>query len=366
MATPKLFQPIRLGTLQLAHRVVMAPMTRLRANKEGTPLPHVKEYYTQRAHTPGTFIITEATNIAAPAGGLPGLPAAFTEENIAAWKEIVSRVHAQGCYIFLQIGAMGRSAQSALITAAGFPYVGISSVPHADRPGTPRALTQPEIAEYVAFFARCASLAVNDAGFDGVEIHNANGYLLNQALDPVVNTRTDEYGGADPANRARFPLEVVKAIADAIGEERTAVRISPWNTSNGMTYTDPKPTYTYFVSELNTRFPSLAYLHIIEPRYDGMKDVAPTGDMSNDFIREIWGARTLIRAGGFDRESALKATEEKDSELIAFGRNFVGNPDLVHRLKENLALTPHKREYFYAPGSSDPTGYTDYAFADAA
>ncbi|KAF7296172.1 hypothetical protein HMN09_01085700 [Mycena chlorophos] len=367
MTTPKLFQPTRIGDVQLTHRVVLAPMTRFRADANHVPLPHVAEYYAQRASTPGTLLISEGTVIAPQAGGFENVPGIWSAEQIAAWKEVASRVHAQGSFMFLQIAALGRTALPAVLEKeGGFPYVGASDVRHAERQQAPRALTKPELAEYARLFAVAASNAVHEAGFDGVELHAGNGYLLDQFLHDEVNTRDNEYGGEPVENRARFVLEVVKAVVDAVGEKKTAVRISPWNTSQDMHFDDPRPTYTYLVTELRNRFPELAYLHVIEPRVNGHNDVSPKDESaSNDFIRAIWSGRPLISAGGYKRDTAI-ATAEVKGDLIAFGRMFLANPDLPYRLKNDIPLTVGRRELYYAPGSTNPEGFTDYRFADKA
>nr|GAT52914.1 predicted protein [Mycena chlorophos] len=348
MATPKLFQPVRLGDIQLAHRVVLAPMTRFRADANHVPLPHVAEYYAQRASTPGTLLISDGTVIAAQAGGFENVPGIWSAEQIAAWKEVASRVHAQGSFMFLQIAALGRTALPAVLEKeGGFPYVSASDVRHAERQQAPRALTKPELVEYARLFAVAASNAVHEAGFDGVELHAGNGYLLDQFLHDEVNTRDDEYGGEPVENRSRFLLEVYS--------------------SQDMHFDNPKPTYTYLVTELRNRFPELAYLHIIEPRVNGHNDVSPQDSegASNDFIRAIWSGRPLISAGGYKRDTAI-ATAEVKGDLIAFGRMFLANPDLPYRLKNDIPLTVGRRELYYAPGSTNPEGFTDYPFTDKA
>jgi NADPH2 dehydrogenase len=326
------------------------------------PLPHVAEYYQQRANTPGSLLITEATFIAARAGGHKHAPGIWSDEQIAAWKkvrlsgffnltrwlirdrQITDAVHAKGSYIYLQLWALGRAAEAAVLEEEGLSdaYVSASNVPIAGQP-VPRPLTVEEIQEYVQLYATAASNAVHKAGFDGVDIHAANGYLLDQFLHDRSNIQTDAYGGS-VENRTRFPLEVVEAVVNAVGEKKTAFRISPWGTYLGMLcyfsfrpdpdilpdmhFDHPKPTYTHLVTQLCDRYPELAYLHVVEPRVDGSEtlDIIKDG-YSNDFIRDIWGDRRLISAGGYTRETAIAAAEEK-GDLIAFARPYVANVSL--------------------------------------
>ncbi|KAJ7673846.1 FMN-linked oxidoreductase [Mycena polygramma] len=333
----KLFQPISIGPMQLMHRVVLAPLTRYRSSIPGhvPTLPLMKEYYTQRASTKGTLLITEATFIAARAGGMPGIPGIWSEEQVAAWKEITDSVHAAGSYIFLQLWALGRAAKPKQLQSEdpSFPYVSASTVKLSSAKDTPRPLTVPEIQEYVQLYAQAAKNAIR-AGFDGVEVHAANGYLIDQFIQDVSNHRTDEYGGS-PANRSRFALEILEAVTQAVGAERTAIRLSPWSTFQDMRMLDPKPTFAHLVSQIKKAHPTLAYLHLVEPRITGDKDSA-ANDASNDnesngFLHELW-PRPLVSAGGYTRESALARAEEGEGVLVAFGRKFIANPDLPLRL----------------------------------
>ncbi|KAJ7052277.1 hypothetical protein C8F01DRAFT_1221986 [Mycena amicta] len=354
----KLFQPIRIGGIELAHRVVFAPATRYRADANHVPLPHVAEYYGQRASA-GGLLITEATFPALSAAGLPNVPGIWSDQQIAAWKEITDRVHAKGSHIYLQLGAQGRGGRPEVLAADNLPYVSASNVSMTGRTVDPRPLTVAELKEYLEIYATAASNAVYKAGFDGVEVHSANGYLLNQFLHDGSNTRTDEYGGPSVENRARFPLEVVDAIVKAVGQSKTGVRFSPWGTYQDMYMEDPRPTYSYVVTQLRDCFPDLAYLHVVEPR----ADANVRAGASNDFIREIWGARPFISAGGYTREIALAVAEEK-GDIVAFSRGFIANPDLPYRLLNDIKLTVGDRAYYYVFGSTDPKGYTDYPFAE--
>ncbi|KAG7097486.1 hypothetical protein E1B28_004828 [Marasmius oreades] len=373
----KLFQPITIGDVQLNHRVVLSPLTRFRADANHVPLvPIVKEYYSQRGSEPGTLLTTEATFIHPRAGGYSNVPGIWSDAQITAWKEIVDAVHEKGSYINLQMWAVGRAAFPAQLKSEdpSYPYVSASDIPLSNRPETdpaPRALTVEEIQEYTRYYATAARNAVHKAGFDGVEIHGANGYLIEQFLKESSNHRTDEYGGSIE-NQARFALEVVDAVVKAVGPRKTGIRLSPWNTYQDAGVRDPKPTYSYLVSQIKNSHPTFAYIHVVDPRVDGVENVEDVGDRSNEFIREIWtkgpggndsqDGRRLISAGNFDLEKGVELADTK-GDLVAYGRRFISNPDLPYRLRQNIPLTPYNRATFYFPGSLDPIGYTDYPFA---
>ncbi|KAI0780587.1 NADH:flavin oxidoreductase/NADH oxidase [Trametes elegans] len=364
-SAPKLFQPITVGDLTLAHRVVLAPLTRCRANPGHVPNDLAVEYYAQRASVPGTLLISEGTFIAAQAGGLSfsntTIPGIWSEEQVAAWKRIVDAVHGRGSYIYMQLWALGRAAVLDALKedGPGFSCVSASAVPLKNRKDTPRPLTVEEIKEYAELYAKAASNAVHGAGFDGVELHGANGYLIDQFLQDISNQRTDAYGGS-VENRARFALEVIEAVSNAIGIKKTGLRISPWSLFQGMRMEDPIPTFSHLITRLREQFPGFAYLHVVEPGILGPFDAEHRKGDSNDFARELWLPRPLISAGRYTRESAI-ARAEKTGELIAFGRLFISNPDLPLRLRENLPLTPWNHDLFYTQG---PDGYVDYPFSE--
>ncbi|KAI9065374.1 NADH:flavin oxidoreductase/NADH oxidase [Trametes sanguinea] len=363
---PKLFQPVTVGDMSLAHRVVMAPLTRCRANNRHVHGDLAVEYYAQRASVPGTLLITEATYIAPQTVGHPlgpTLPGIWSDEQIAAWKKVVDAVHARGSFIYLQIWALGRGAKYDELKKEDpdFPYVAPSAIPLKGSKEAPRALTIPEIREYIQLFAQAASNAVWGAGFDGVEIHGANGYLVDEFIQDVSNQRTDEYGGSIE-NRCRFALQVVAAVSQAVGAKKTAIRLSPWSSFQDMRMGDPIPTFSYLVTRLRETFPDLSYLHVVEPGVGGGSDIGIEKEDSNDFIRDIWLPRPLISAGRYTRETAIQCAEQT-GELIAFGRLFISNPDLPLRLRKDLPLTSWNREVYYLP--EDPRGYVDYPFFDA-
>ena len=234
-------------------------------------------------------------------------------------------VHANGSYIFLQLWAFGRGADLELLKSEDpdFELVGASAIPISSSHPTPRPLTVEEIKSYVQWYADSADKAINQAGFDGVELHFANGYLPDQFLQDVTNQRTDEYGGSIE-NRVRFPLEILEAVSKIVGEDRVGFRVSPWNPWQGMGMEDPKPTFAYFVSQAKERFPNLTYLHAIEPRIAGTDDTDCDDADSNDFLREIWGDKVFIAAGGYTPQTAMETANTKGG-LIAFGRHYIAN-----------------------------------------
>ncbi|KAJ7478761.1 hypothetical protein B0H11DRAFT_2028590 [Mycena galericulata] len=369
-STTKLFEPINVGTVALQHRVVLSPMSRYKASggKEHVPyIPLDSDYYSQRASKPGSLLITGATFIAARAGGYEHIPGIWSPEQIKAWKVVTGAVHSKGSFIFMQFWALGRAADPAQLQSEdpSFNYVSASDIRLTGQDRAPRPLTVPEIKEYVGLYVQAAKNAM-EAGFDGVEIHNVNGYLLDQFLQDVSNKRTDEYGGSI-ANRARFTLEVVDAVVAVIGAEKTAIRFSPWSPFQDMGMTDPLPTFSYVISQLAARHPTLAYIHLVEPRISGnvtREENAIGTQESNDTLRAIWAPRPVIRAGGFTRETALEAGRSGD--LVAFGRFYISNPDLPMRLEKNIPLNAYDRTTFYLPGENSPRGYTDHPFAVAA
>ncbi|KAJ7808733.1 hypothetical protein B0H14DRAFT_2868938 [Mycena olivaceomarginata] len=363
----QLFQPITIGPISLQHRVVLAPLTRLKGDANHVPLlPLVKEYYTQRGSTPGTLLITESTIIAAKAGGYPNMPGIWSSEQINAWREVVDSVPRERLLHFPPAFGPGTRRNSLGLKAEDptFELVSASDIPNAEGAEKPRPLTVAEIQGYVALYAQAAKNAVEGAGFDGRQ----NGCLTDQFLQDVSNNRTDAYGGS-AENRARFPLEVVKAVVAAVGESRTSIRFSPWSPFSGMGMSDPVPTFSHIVSELKRLHPTLAYIHVIEPRIsaDSSVDASPqNADQSNDFIRDIWGDRPLISGGGFTRDSGIKLAEERKNSLVAYGRHFIANPDLPVRLQKISRSHPYDRPTFYLPGQDAPTGYTDQPFATPA
>ncbi|OJJ73330.1 hypothetical protein ASPBRDRAFT_122180 [Aspergillus brasiliensis CBS 101740] len=357
----KLFQPLQIGKAKLKHRVIMAPLTRLRADSQHIPLPMATSYYEQRASVPGTMLIAEATQISPSAGGVPHGPGIWSEEQVQSWKDITEAVHQKGSYIFCQLIAVGRAADPAQLHAEGGHVLHAPS-PIPIEPGMPipKELDEHEIQGIINDFATAAQNAIR-AGFDGVEIHGANGYLVDQFLQDVSNTRNDKWGGSIP-NRARFGLEVARAVVDAIGADRVGFRLSPWNTWQGMKMVDPVPQFTYFVKRLQEL--GLAYLHVIESRVINNVDCEQAGSIR--FMLDIWGkSAPVIVAGGYNPknvESALEGEYKGYQVGVAFGRHFLANPDLPFRIRHDIRLNPYQRESFYTAMQED--GYADYPFSE--
>ncbi|KAJ5551487.1 Aldolase-type TIM barrel [Penicillium sp. DV-2018c] len=362
MTNSKLFTPLRVGNVDLSNRIALAPLTRFRVDDEHVPLPFVKDYYVQRGSVPGTLLITEATLITARAGGYPNVPGIYTDAQITAWKEITDAVHAKGSHIYMQLWALGRVANPDVLASKDSSYEVISSsdTPVSPDSVVPRALTESEISEWIADYAQAARNAIA-AGFDGVELHAANGYLIDQFTQDTCNKRTDGWGG-DVERRARFAIEATRAVVDAIGAERTGIRFSPFSPFQGMLMDDPKPTFGYLAKRM-AEF-KLAYVHLVEGRVSGNTDVEQRGDLEF-FLRAYGGASPVIIAGGYKGRSAVEAVEGKYREwdvVIAIGRPFISNPDLVFRVKEGIELVPYDREMFYRV--KDPKGYVDYGFSE--
>jgi N-ethylmaleimide reductase len=370
MTSPHLFSPLQVGPYELEHRVAMAPLTRMRAAKPSlAPRPLNAEYYAQRA-TPGGLIIAEASPVAATGFGNPGVPGIYSEAQIAGWREVADAVHAKGGIIFLQLWHVGRVSHSSFQPNGALPVapsaVAISAeyktVTADGKPTiyeTPRALETDEVPGIVAAFREAARNAMQ-AGFDGVEIHGANGYLLEQFLQSRTNLRTDRYGGSIE-NRARLLLEVTQAAIEVWGANRVGVRLSPYGIANDSGEPDPMPLYGHAVKSLDRL--GLAYLHIIEPRSSGSGRAEVNWQnvpSAMVLFRPFWSG-VLIAAGGFTGEAAEAAIAEKHADAIAFGRIFISNPDLPRRLQQGYPITPYNRATFYG---GEAAGYTDYPVYD--
>ncbi|KAF9760879.1 hypothetical protein IL306_004088 [Fusarium sp. DS 682] len=361
MTESRLFQPMKIGNTKVQHRVGMAPLTRLRATIDRIPNALMKEYYGQRASIPGTLIITEGTLVSpAAGGGFARTPGIWNQEQVSAWKAITDEVHRKDSFIFVQLFAMGRAATVEVAEEEGIDIIGPSAIPIEGSPAKPRAMTIEEIHEMVQAFVTASKNAI-DAGFDGVEIHGANGYLLDQFLQDISNQRDDEYGGSIE-NRSRLITEILERVVKAIGPERVGLRLSPWSTFQSMRMTDPIPQFTDIIN--NASRLNLAYLHLIESRISGSQDDHNNGNEKLDFAYDLWKGPFLI-AGGYKLKDAesLVDQEHPDKEImVMFGRDFVANPDLVYRIKEGLELNAYERKTFY---TSDLEGYVDYPFAAA-
>lgn len=367
---PHLFSPTQLGSLQLKHRVIMAPLTRSRSvQPDSVPGDLMRTYYEQRA-SDGGLIISEATNISLSSRGWLGAPGLYTEEQVQGWRKVVSSVNAKGGHMFAQLWHTGRSSHTAM-TGGAMPVSAsvdpgywehpnhLVSIPGGWAQSTPhRALVVSEIGQIVEDYRRAAERAL-DAGFEGVELHAANGYLVDQFLQNGSNKRSDEYGGSIE-NRSRFLFQILAALISVWGAERVAVRLGPNGTWNGMSDSNPEALFAFVAEKLNDL--DLAYLHIIEPRIAGSDLIdAGQGAVASEKLRQIFNGK-LIAAGGFEPASAEQIVASGTVDAVAFGRYFVSNPDLPLRIREGLPLSPYDRETFY---TFDEHGYTDYQVYDA-
>ncbi|PSR77829.1 hypothetical protein BD289DRAFT_477183 [Coniella lustricola] len=362
-SSSRLAQPLKLGRSELSHRVAMAPLTRFRASDEHVPIESlVPEYYSQRACVPGTLIISEATFIHAKAAGLDNAPGIWSEAQIKGWEKVTDAVHANKGTMFLQLWALGRTALPDVLKKELGPDAKLVSSGNIPMEGgaTPTALTEEEIWEYVGYYAQAAKNAIA-AGFDGVEIHGANGYLIDQFTQDTANNRTDKWGGSIE-NRARFAIEVTKAVVEAVGADRTGIRLSPFSDFQSMKMADPYPQFNYLIGELK-KF-NLAFLHLVESRISGNADT-DEGEDVQPFIDQWDNVSPVLLAGGFKADSAYEALDKKYSGkdvIIVFGRLFIANPDLVFRLQKHIPLTPYNRETFYNAKSAE--GYTDLPYSE--
>jgi N-ethylmaleimide reductase len=356
-ARSDLFQPVRLGPYQLANRIVMAPLTRSRAGEDGVPRPLMTQYYAQRSSA--GLIITEGANISPQGRGYAFTPGIYDDAQVAGWRLVTDAVHARGGRIFPQLWHVGRMSHPSLQPGGALPVAPSAIQPEATsfttsgfQPCvTPRALETTEIPELVAQYRRAAQSALA-AGFDGVEIHAANGYLIEQFLRDSTNLRTDAYGGSRE-NRARLLLEVTEAVAAVCGAMRVGIRLSPVGYANAAGLdSDPLRTYAYVVDQLN-RF-GLAYIHVIEGATQGPREV-PGGFDLQILRRSFKGL--YIGNNGYDLGLALEARRRNLADLISFGRLYIANPDLVKRLQIGAPLNAPDRATFFSGGAA---GYTDY------
>jgi NADPH2 dehydrogenase len=367
-ATSRLFKPLQVGKMQLDHRIVFPPLTRNRNDDDHTPLPFMAKYYADRASTPGTLVISEATAVSHLEEGQDNTPGFVSEHQVAAWKQIIDAVHAKGSYYFQQIWGMGRASFPEFMAKKGLRYRSSSAVAMTGVDAVPEEMTEAEILEIIQSFVDTARRVI-EAGGDGVEIHCAHGYLLDQFLSDAVNKRTDKWGGSTE-NRARLVLEVVKAVVDAVGADRVALRLSPYAVFQDAEKGDIHGQYLYIISELKKMASPLAYLSLVEATGDpgalifGGKTVNQGKTL--DFILEAWDNWSpVIVAGGYTPATAAWALEEhygKWDTLVAFGRHFLANPDLVFRIQNGIELNKYNRPTFYL--AKNEVGYNDYPFSE--
>ena len=360
-----LFTPLQLGAIKLKHRVVMAPLTRSRSiQPNSVPGDLMVEYYRQRA-SDGGLIIGEATNISITSRGWLGAPGLYSDEQVQGWSKIVDAVHAKGGVMFAQLWHTGRSSHVSLtggeapVTASVDPSYWkdlshLTSTPSGwTQPSPHRALETSEIAGIVEDYRNAAEHA-RQAGFDGVELHAANGYLIDQFLQDGSNKRSDGYGGS-VENRSRLLLEVIEAMLSVWSADRVAVRIGPGGTWNAMSDSNWQSLFSYAARQLSKL--NLAYLHVVEPRVKGNVVIADgQGPIASEFLRSIFKGK-MIAAGGFEPDTAEAAIEVGIADAVTFGRYFISNPDLPRRIQEGLPLAQYDRNTFY---TFDARGYTDY------
>lgn len=358
-STPALFTPVRIGELELNNRVVMSPLTRCRADEAAGDIPGSAlniEYYRQRAGA--GLIISEGTQVSPVGKGYMATPGIYSAAQVEGWKPIVAAVHAAGSKMIAQIWHVGRIshpeltggaqpvAPSAVAAAVeAYTHTGKHAVP------TPHELTQAEIATVVQQFRQAAANA-RLAGFDGVEIHGANGYLIDQFLRDGANRRTDAYGGS-PENRCRFALEIVDAVCAEIGAGRVGIRLSPVTPFNDLADSQPQVVFGHLISELSRR--GIAFIDMVEGATGGPRDV-PGFDFA--WARDHFSG-AYIANNGYTRDMAIEAVESGRADAIAFGRAFLANPDLVERLRQNAPMNQPDPKTFYGGGAE---GYTDYPY----
>jgi N-ethylmaleimide reductase len=369
MSEELLFSPLQLGAVRIPNRIIMAPLTRMRAGANSVPTPMNAKYYAQRASA--GLIISEGTAVSADAHGYPSDPGIYTAEQIAGWRVVTDAVHVRGGRIIMQIAHNGRNSHSSLRPDGSVP-VAPSAIPgnipaltrdfQQVKAEIPRALEAAEIPVIVGTFRQAALNAI-EAGFDGVELQGANSHLIEQFLEDGTNTRTDNYGGSQE-NRARFLLDIVEKVSAAIGADRLGVRLSPFGQYGGIHDSKPKELFSFVIKELNQRH--LAYLHLIEARGSeiGLTDELHEDAVNNAILFRSAFNGPLLSAAAYTPASAAVAIEQKHADAIVFGRLFIANPDLVERVKANRPLNLFDRSTFYGGAEH---GYTDYkTFGEAA
>ena len=354
------------GDVKVKNRIFMAPLTRMRAGNDGVPGELAAQYYSQRASA--GLIITEASQISEHGKGYPATPGIYSDAQRDAWKKITDSVHAAGGVIFLQLWHVGRISHS-----SHHPKDGLPVAPSPIKPTgkvytaswaledyeTPREISLSEIESLRKSYVHAATQA-KLAGFDGVELHAANGYLLDQFLQDGSNHRMDDYGGSIE-NRCKLVLEILNEIIPVWGSGRVGIRLSPYGEFNDMKDSDPIKLFTYLIEKLNPL--NLSYLHLIEPRATsagGNDQIAEDAPSTGKLFRKLFKGKVVL-AGGFNKDNATAAVDHAEADAVAFGRIFISNPDLPKRFEHDLPLTPYDRATFYGGAEK---GYTDYPFAD--
>lgn len=361
MNAPSLSSRIEIGNTSLGHRIVMAPLTRMRSEPGDLPGALMAEYYSQRA-SEGGLIVSEATVVSPTGNGYLGSPGIYNDEQIPGWQKVTEAVHAKGGRIFLQLFHAGRQSHVDMQPGRALPvapseveYAGVAYTADGWVASSPhRALAENEVLALVEDFRAAAQRGL-EAGFDGIEIHGANGYLIDQFLQDGSNQRTDAYGGS-VEKRSRFLLDITRAVMSVWGSEKVAVRLGPSGSFGDMKDSNPEALFVHVVQQLDPM--NLAYLHLIEPRVNGSvidesKDQNP---VAAQLLRQHFKGPLMV-AGGFTAQSAEAIVAAGTADLVAFGRFFISNPDLPARIRNGLPLQDYDRETFYGGNAA---GYTDY------
>lgn len=339
MASSRLFEPLTVGNLELKHRLGLCPLTRYRASDDHVPTSMMAEYYAQRASTAGSLLVSEGTFVHEKDGGYANVPGIYNEKQVnksqtpmilpplnrrqvQAWRKVTDAVHAKGSYIFCQLWALGRTVNPKVASEEGITIVGSDTIPLNEGAPRPQRLTVEQIQGRIQNYAQAAKNAI-EAGFDGVELHGANGYLIDQFIQDVSNQRDDQYGGSIEG-RSRFAVEAVRAVCDAIGSEKVGLRLSPWSSFNSMRMSNPIPQFSNVIEQLSSL--NMAYLHLVEPRISGNIDVESSDTL--EFVYNLWKGPLLV-AGGLTPASARKLVDEEhpDKNIVAmFGRSYISTP----------------------------------------
>ncbi|EPY52706.1 NADPH dehydrogenase [Schizosaccharomyces cryophilus OY26] len=374
MSRSKLFKPIQVGNMFLNHRIVHAPMTRLRATDDGFVTELMTKYYTQRSCIPGSLLISDATFAGEKSGGYPNNPRCFTKEHAKAWIPVTNAIHRNKSYMFMQFWPLpGEIKDEYRNDIQRLKEIAYNDCP-MDPVGLPagvesfdtvqginiykkKYMSKQDIQEHIRDFVNAASLAIHVAKADGVELHQVNGFLLDRFVLGGFGNQCDPNYRGSVENRCRFALEVMEAVVQEIGQDKVGYRISPY--SAWMEQIDSVETHIYLMKEISRRFPKLAYVHAIEPRQYWNGHMMLKSELNTSYLQNYWKG-PFITAGGYDPGSAKEAADERGT-LVAFGRQFIANPDLVYRIQYNLPLNPYNRSLFYAP--KNPLGYIDYPFS---
>lgn len=375
LSKTNLFKAIKVGNVELKNRLAYAPTTRLRADADGTPTDSMVEYYRRRAENNGGLLIVEATAPHASMGIIPFSPILYTDKQVTAFKKVVDAVHSEGTAIGIQMWDIGRAGYAASLKKAGYPLHGPSALYFSEENerkaiaanNEMKEMTIADIKQTVKYYVEAATKAVKECGFDYVEIHGAHGYLVDSFFQDSANHRTDQYGGSIE-NKARLALEIIDGCIEAVGAEHVAIRISPYAVFQGSegihARLNPIVMWGYLLSELQNRADDgkpLAYISVVEPRISGTDENLEVENVDMSWIQKIWKG-VVITAGNYLNERYIdklpSVVNRDDRTIIGVGRYYTSNPDLAHRLKEGLELTPYHRETFYLPCSN--VGYLNF------